>query len=88
MVDNLSTHSTDEVKAWLAEHPRIAFHFTPTGSSLPNMIEIRFGIITRQAIRGGTFTSVTRLTRRISDYLTACNSDARPFTRTATANES
>lgn len=87
VVDNLSTHTTDEVKAWLAEHPRITFHFTPTGSSWLNMIETWFGIITRQAIRRGTFTSVTRLTRAISDYVTAWNTNAKPFTWTATAEE-
>jgi len=29
VVDNLSTHTTDEVKAWLNANPRIVFHFTP-----------------------------------------------------------
>ncbi|WP_320069674.1 IS630 family transposase [Micromonospora sp. RTGN7] len=29
VVDNQSTHTTDEVKTWLARHPRIVFHFTP-----------------------------------------------------------
>ncbi|MDW5327133.1 IS630 family transposase [Plantactinospora sp. KLBMP9567] len=38
VVDNLSTHTSDEVKAWLAHHPRVIFHFTPTGSSWLNMI--------------------------------------------------
>jgi hypothetical protein len=33
-------------------------HFTPTSGSWLNMVEIFFGIITRQAIRRGTFTSV------------------------------
>ncbi|MEV0326615.1 transposase [Micromonospora echinospora] len=40
IVDNLSTHTTDEVKAWLDANPRILFHFTPTGSSWLNMVEI------------------------------------------------
>lgn len=87
VVDNLSTHATDEVKAWLAANPRIVFHFTPTGSSWLNMIEIWFGIITRQAIRRGTFTSVTRLTRAINDYVTAWNTNAKPFVWTATPGE-
>jgi hypothetical protein len=71
VVDNLFTHATDEVNAWLAKHPRITFHFTPTGSSWLNMVEIWFGIITRQAIRRGTFTSVRVLIRAIDDYVTA-----------------
>ncbi|WP_083802276.1 IS630 family transposase [Micromonospora sp. ATCC 39149] len=87
VVDNLSTHTTDEVKAWLAQHPRIVFHFTPIGSSWLNMVEIWFGIITRQAIRRGIFTSVTRLTRAINDYVTAWNTNAKPFVWPATPGE-
>jgi transposase len=87
VVDNLSTHTTDDVHAWLARHPRITFHFTPTGSSWLNMVETWFGIITRQAIRRGTFTSVRVLIRAIEDYVAAWNSDAKPFTWTATADE-
>jgi transposase len=33
--DNLSTHKTPAIKAWLARHPRFHVHFTPTGSSGP-----------------------------------------------------
>ena len=48
--DNLSTHTTPEVCAWLDENPHVAFPFTPTGSSWMNMVEAWFGIITRQSI--------------------------------------
>jgi transposase len=47
------THSHPNVKAWLSKNPRITMHFTPTGASWMNMVEIFFGIITRQAIRRG-----------------------------------
>ncbi|MEU4681346.1 transposase [Micromonospora sp. NPDC023737] len=70
-VDNLSTHTSDEVKARLAQRPRIVFHFTSTGSSWLNIVDIWFGIITRQAIRRGAFTSVTRMAKAINDYVTA-----------------
>ena len=33
VLDNLSTHSGDDIDAWLAKHPHITFHYTPTGSS-------------------------------------------------------
>jgi transposase len=87
VLDNLSTHTTPEVRAWLAANPNVSFHFTPTGSSWLNMIEIWFGIITRQSIRRGTFTSVTALTARIRDYVAHWNTDPKPFTWTATAQE-
>jgi transposase len=31
VLDNSSTHSTPDVKAWLEAHPNVHFHFTPTG---------------------------------------------------------
>jgi transposase len=87
VLDNLSTHTTPQVKAWLAANPNVTFHFTPVGSSWLNQIEIWFGIITRQSIRRGTFTSVNALITRIRDYVTHWNADAQPFTWTATADE-
>ena len=59
--DNYATHKHPAVKAWLARNPRITLHFTPTSGSWLNLVEIFFGIITRQAIRRGTFDSVRDL---------------------------
>lgn len=53
--------------------------------SLPD--EIWFGIITRQSIRRGTFTSVKVLVAQIRDYITHRNTNPKPFTWTATADE-
>ncbi|GAA3249721.1 hypothetical protein ACFO1B_39590 [Dactylosporangium siamense] len=52
-----------------------------------NQIEIWFGLITRQSIRRGTFTSVNVLIARIRDYVAHWNRDAEPFTCTATTDE-
>jgi transposase len=87
VLDNLSTHHNDDVDAWLARHHNVHFHFTPTGSSWINQIETWFGIITKQAIRRGTFTSLARLIKRINDYIDHWNENAEPFTWTATAAE-
>jgi transposase len=87
VLDNLSTHDTPKVRAWLAANPNVTFHFTPVGSSWLNMVEIWFGIITKQAIRRGTFTSVNALIHRIRAYIEAWNTDAQPFVWTATADE-
>ena len=57
VLDNLSAHSGTEVDKWLSRHRNFRFHFTPVGSSWLNQVEIWFGIITRQAIRRGTFGS-------------------------------
>jgi transposase len=87
VLDNLSTHTTPDVRAWLQRNPNVHFHFTPVGSSWLNQIEIWFGIITRQAIRRGTFTSVTALIARIRDYVEHWNAEAEPFTWTATTDD-
>src|SRR5689334_22020352 len=39
VLDNLSTHTTPEVKEWLEKNPNVEFHFTPVGSSWLNQIE-------------------------------------------------
>lgn len=39
ILDNSSTHKTDDVQKWLAGHPRIFLHFTPTSASWLNAVE-------------------------------------------------
>lgn len=85
--DNYGTHNHPAVTAWLARHPRITLHFTPTSGSWLNLVEIFFGIITRQAIRRGTFTSVPELVAAIGTYIDGWNERAHPFTWTKTADE-
>ena len=72
---------------WLAKNPRITLHFTPTSVSWLNLVEIFFGIITRQAIRRGTFTDVTDLQTAIRTYIDSYNEHATPFSWTKTADE-
>lgn len=79
ILDNSSTHSTPAVKAWLALHPRVHFHFTPTGASWINMVEAWFGILTRKSIRRGSFTTVRSLVRHITNYIDHWNEDSTPF---------
>ena len=85
--DNYATHTHPSVTAWLDKNPRITLHFTPTSCSWLNMVEIFFGIITRQAIRRGTFTDVAELETAIRTYIDSYNERARPFSWTKTAEE-
>ncbi len=87
VVDNYATHKHPTVQAWLARNPRITMHFTPTSGSWLNMVEIFFGIITRQAIRRGTFTSVKDLIAAIETYIDGWNERCHPFTWTKTADQ-
>jgi hypothetical protein len=85
--DNYATHKHPNVEAWLNKNPRVTLHFTPTSCSWLNMVEIFFGIITRQAIRRGTFTDVTDLQAAIRTYIDSYNERAKPFTWTKTPDE-
>jgi transposase len=87
VLDNYATHTHPSVQAWLARNSRITMHFTPTSGSWLNMVEIFFGIITRQAIRRGTFTSVKDLTAAIETFIDSWNERCQPYTRTKTADE-
>ena len=73
VLDNYSTHKHAKVKAWLAATPRITVHFTPTSGSWLNLVEVWFGIIERQAIRRGVFSSVRDLMIKIRTFIDEWN---------------
>jgi hypothetical protein len=62
-------------------------HFTPTSGAGLNLVEVFFGIITRQAIRRGTFASVKDLVAAIRRFIDGWNERCHPFTWTKTAEE-
>jgi hypothetical protein len=51
------------------------------------MVEIFFGILTRQAIRRGTYRSVNDLTAKIGEFIDGWNERCQPFLWTKTAEE-
>lgn len=71
----------------VGQEPARPLSFHPRRSSWLNQIEIWFGILTRQSIRRGTFSSVNVLVEQIRDYINSWNENAKPFTWTATADE-
>ena len=87
VVDNYATHNHPAVRAWLARNPRITLHFTPTSGSWLNMVEIFFSIITRQAIRRGSFGSVKELIAAIGTFIDGWNERCHPFVWTKPAEE-
>jgi DDE superfamily endonuclease len=82
-----SPRGHDNVKAWLAKHPRFHFHFTPTSSSWLNLVERWFRELAQKALRRGVFRSVPELVSAIYAYLDAHNADPKPFVWTASAEE-
>lgn len=84
IVDNYAAHKHAHVQAWLATHPRVRLHFTPTSASWLNLVERLFAEVTDKAIRRGVFTSVKSLEAAIETYLAERNRKPRPYTWTAT----
>ena len=79
ILDNLAAHKTQAVREFLASHPRVQLHFTPTYSSWLNQVELWFGKIERDVIARGIFTSVPDLARKLRRYINAYSANARPI---------
>jgi transposase len=77
ILDNYCTHK--KCDAWLALHPNVHFHFTPTSASWLNQVEIWFGILSRKALRGLSATSTSALREAIEAFVTAYGKHPKPF---------
>ena len=78
ILDNLAAHKTRQVQGFLADHPRVQLHFTPTYASWLNQIELWFAKIERDLIARGIFTSVRDLSRKLLRYIRHYNKNPRP----------
>jgi transposase len=78
ILDNLSTHKK-KGGTWLARHPNVHFHVTPTNASWLNQIEVWFSILTVRVLRGGSFTSAKELRDAIDRFTRAYCEDCSPF---------
>jgi transposase len=85
--DNLSTHKTPAITAWLAAHPRFHLHFTPTSSSWLNQVERWFGLLTERQLRRGIHDNVSALEHDIQAWIEQWNSNPQPFIWIKTADE-
>ena len=77
ILDNLNTHQKND--AWLAAHPNVTFHFTPTSASWLNQVEIWFGIFQRKTLRNASFQHIDQLIQAIQDFTAAYHQNAAPF---------
>jgi transposase len=84
ILDNLSTHKPKR-DLWLARHPNVHFHYTPTHTSWLNQIEIWFSILASQSLKGASFGSVAELVAHIESFINSYNEDARPSVWTKSA---
>src|SRR6266446_5454045 len=77
IADNLSAHKSRPVTDFLAVHPKVHLHFTPTYSSWLNQVELWFSKIERDVIARGVFTSVSDLKRKLMRYIRQYNKSPR-----------
>lgn len=77
IMDNYCTHKGNE--EWLAKHPNVFFHFTPTSASWLNQVEIWFGILSRKLLKNGSFASTGELRKGIEEFVAAYHEKAKPF---------
>lgn len=77
ILDNYCIHKKND--PWLAAHPNVFFHFTPTSASWLNMVEIWFGIMQRKALKGASFRNPEELRQGIEDFVAAYKPTAKPF---------
>jgi transposase len=79
IADNLSAHKTKRVEQFLAAHPKVHLHYTPTYSSWLNQVENWFAKIERDVIARGVFTSVKDLARKLKRYIHQYNRAPKPI---------
>jgi transposase len=84
VLDNLSTHKTPNVQAWLDAHPRWRFVFTPKHASWLNQVEMFFSILARRLLRHGQFTDPDDLAVQMLAFVEHYNLTAKPFRWTYT----
>ncbi len=77
--DNVSSHKTPLVQAFLAKHRRVHMHYTPTYSSWLNQVENCFSRIQRDVITRGVFTSIKDLDKKLMRYIRQYNKDPKPL---------
>lgn len=79
ILDNSSTHSTDDVAAWLAENPQVTFHYTPTSASWLNQVEGFFGILGKQSLSTVDFPTKKALREHLAAFMRSWNANPTPF---------
>lgn len=86
ILDNSSSHGTPAVRAWLAAHPRVHFHYTPTSASWLNQVEGFFGILGKQSLSQTDFPSKAALRAHLTAYMRAWKKHPTPFVWTKPAD--
>jgi transposase len=79
VLDNLVMHKGQQVRAWLAKHPRFVFHHPPVHCSWMNQAEQWFSILQRKRLRIADFADKAALAERLEAFIDEWNRVAHPF---------
>lgn len=80
IVDNLAVHKNKIIKEWLLRKRKITMHFTPTYSSWLNLVEVWFGILTKDVLKNAVWRSKEELIKQLMDYVKMYSKKrAKPF---------
>lgn len=82
IADNLSSHKTKRVKAFVEANPNFHMHYTTTYSSWLNQIELWFSKLKRDVLARGVFTSTADIERKFLRFIRVHNKRAKPYTWT------
>ena len=69
---------------WLARHPSVYLHYTPTHASWLNQVEVWFSILTQAVLRGLSATDPHQVRQAIDRFTDARNEHPVPFEWTKT----
>jgi len=78
ILDNFVTHRPKHDR-WLARHPKVHFHYTPTHASWLNQIEVWFSILTRAVLLHLSSTDPRQVCAAIDRFTDARNEHPEPF---------
>ena len=78
ITDNLSSHTSAQTRAWLAEHPRLHQVFIPTGACWLNLQEGWWRLFRRDALAGQSFANPDELEQATRIATAQLNRRAKP----------
>jgi len=79
ITDNLASHKSPPIQAWLAEHPRVQQVFIPTGACWLNLQEGWWRLFRREALAGQTFADAAEIERATCVATQQLNARAKPW---------
>jgi hypothetical protein len=79
VLDNVKMHKGQQVRAWLADHPRFIFQRPPVHCSWINQVEQWFSILQRKRFGIVNFKNLSELVERIEAFVKEWNEKAHPF---------